>query len=49
MFAGHKDISTTQKSYIFATEPLEDRASAYETAINEKMLDVNVFKGVQLV
>lgn len=49
MFAGHKDIFTTQKSYIFATEPLEDRASAYETAINEKMPDVNVFKGVQLV
>ena len=45
MFAGHKDISTTQQSYIFATEPLEDRVSAYEAAISGKMPDVNVFKG----
>ena len=49
MFAGHKDISTTQQSYIFATEPLEDRVSAYEAAISGKMPDVNVFKGVQTV
>ena len=49
MFAGHKDISTTQQSYIFATEPLEDRVSAYEAAISGKMPDVNVFKGVQIV
>ena len=49
LFAGHKDISTTQQSYIFATEPLEDRVSAYEAAISGKMPDVNVFKGVQTV
>lgn len=49
MFAGHKDISTTQQSYIFATEPLEDRVSAYEAAISGKMPDVNVFKGVQTI
>ena len=49
MFAGHKDISTTQQSYIFVTEPLEDRVSAYEASISGKMPDVNVFKGVQTV
>lgn len=49
MFAGHKDISTTQQSYIFATEPLEEMVSAYEAAISGKMPDVNVFKGVQIV
>ena len=37
------------KSYIFATEPLEEMVSAYEAAISGKMPDVNVFKGVQIV
>ena len=41
------NFMTTQQSYIFATEPLEDRVSAYEAAISGKMPDVNVFKGVQ--
>ena len=39
------NFMTTQQSYIFATEPLEDRVSAYEAAISGKMPDVNVFKG----
>ena len=43
------NFMTTQQSYIFATEPLEDRVSAYEAAISGKMPDVNVFKGVQTV
>lgn len=38
------NFMTTQQSYIFATEPLEDRVSAYEAAISGKMPDVNVFK-----
>lgn len=45
-FAGHKDISTTQKCYFFATESLESRLDAYESAINAKM--PNVFKRVQV-
>ena len=45
MFAGHKDISTTQNSYIFATDSLDSRSDAYEQAINSKIS--NVFKRVQ--
>ena len=43
------NFMTTQQSYIFATEPLEDRVSAYEAAISGKMPDVNVFKGAQTI
>ena len=43
------NFMTTQQSYIFATEPLEDRVSAYEAAIIGKMPDVNVFKGAQTI
>lgn len=45
VFAGHKDISTTQKCYFFATESLSSRVDAYESAIGAKM--PNVFKRVQ--
>ena len=44
-FAGHKDISTTQKCYFFATETLNSRIDAYESAISAKL--PNVFKRVQ--
>lgn len=43
-FAGHKDISTTQKCYFFATDSLTSRKDAYESAITSKM--PKVFKGV---
>jgi len=45
MFAGHKDIATTQNSYIFATGSLNTRSEAYEKAIDSKIN--NVFKRVQ--
>ncbi len=45
VFAGHKDISTTQKCYFFATETLNSRIAAYESAISAKF--PNVFKRVQ--
>lgn len=44
-FAGHKDISTTQKCYFFATETLNSRIDAYDSAIGAKFS--NVFKRVQ--
>lgn len=44
-FAGHKDISTTQKCYFFATETLNSRIDAYESAISAKL--PSVFKRVQ--
>ncbi len=46
-FAGHKDIATTQKCYIFATTSLDNRRMAYEDAISSKM--PKVFKGVQVI
>lgn len=46
-FAGHKDISTTEKCYFFATESLDNRTSAYESAISNKM--PHVFKRVQAI
>lgn len=33
VFAGHKEVSTTQNSYFFATETYDTRRSAYERAI----------------
>lgn len=45
MFAGHKDFSTTEKYYMHATTSIENRADAYERAINSKIN--NVFKSVQ--
>ena len=45
MFAGHKDIATTQNSYIFATDSLNTRSDAYEKAIDSKI--INVFTRVQ--
>ena len=45
MFAGHKDIATTQNSYIFAPNSLNTRSEAYEKAIDGKIN--NVFKRVQ--
>lgn len=44
-FAGHKDFSTTEKFYMHATTSFENRADAYERAINSKI--GNVFKSVQ--
>lgn len=44
-FAGHKDFSTTEKYYMHSTSSIENRADAYERAINSKIN--NVFKGVQ--
>lgn len=44
-FAGHKDIATTQNSYIFSTDTLDNRADAYEQAINSNIK--NVFKCIQ--
>ena len=44
-FAGHKDFSTTEKYYMHATTSIENRADAYEKAINSKIN--NVFKRVQ--
>ncbi len=44
-FAGHKDFSTTEKYYMHATASIENRADAYERAINSKIN--NVFKRVQ--
>ncbi len=46
-FAGHKDFSTTEKYYMHATTSIENRADAYEKAINSKIN--NVFKRVQNV
>lgn len=43
--AGHKDFSTTEKYYMHATTSIENRADAYEKAINSKIN--NVFKRVQ--
>lgn len=47
IFAGHKDFSTTEKYYMHSTTSIENRAEAYETAINSKIN--NVFKRVQIV
>ncbi len=44
-FAGHKDFSTTEKYYMHTTASIENRANAYEMAINSKIN--NVFKRVQ--
>ncbi len=46
-FAGHKDFSTTEKYYMHSTTSIENRADAYEKAINSKIN--NVFKRVQTV
>lgn len=46
-FAGHKDFSTTEKYYMHATASFDNRADAYEKAINSKI--TNVFKRVQNV
>lgn len=40
MFAGHSDVSTTQKHYIYATEETNTRQSAYEAAIGQKIAPV---------
>lgn len=45
MFAGHKDFSTTAKHYMYVTDTMDNRSSAYETAIGSKMN--NVFNSVQ--
>lgn len=45
MFAGHKDFSTTAKHYMYVTDTMDNRSSAYETAIGSKMN--NVFNRVQ--
>lgn len=45
MFAGHKDFSTTEKYYMHTTTSIENRADAYERAINGKIN--NVFKRAQ--
>ena len=45
IFAGHKDFSTTEKYYMHSTTSIENRADAYERAINSKIN--NVFKRVQ--
>ena len=45
MFAGHKDFSTTAKHYMYVTDTMDNRSSAYETAISSKMN--NVFNSVQ--
>ncbi|MBR1703034.1 MAG: tyrosine-type recombinase/integrase [Lachnospiraceae bacterium] len=45
-FAGHADIATTQKSYIYQTETLDNRIDAYQKAIDAKV--ERVFKGVQV-
>lgn len=45
-FAGHKDIATTQNSYIYRTETLDNRKDAYRQAIDPKV--ERVFKGVQV-
>lgn len=39
-FAGHKDFSTTEKYYMHSTTSIENRAEAYEKAINSKINDV---------
>ena len=46
MFAGHKDISTTQRCYIFATQETDKRLDAFEKAITPNMLSFE-FEGVQ--
>ena len=45
MFAGHKDFSTTAKHNMYVTDTMDNRSSAYETAIGSKMN--NVFNSVQ--
>lgn len=45
MFAGHKDFSTTAKHYMYVTDTMDNRSSAYETAIGSKMN--SVFNSVQ--
>lgn len=40
VFAGHSDISTTQKHYFYATEETDTRKSAYEAAIGSKIAPV---------
>ena len=44
-FAGHKDFSTTAKHYMYVTDTIDNRSSAYETAIGSKIN--NVFNSVQ--